>query len=369
MKKILEYTLVLAMVIAGIVGMSTAVFADDDVQELYSWNDVENFLQEGGNAILMENIDNDDHAQQFRQDRDAVIDMNGHDLYYGGDTCEVNANLVLINTSEKDSTFDLINYRGEDRAYPEVNGTLACKNVNMRFADLELRGTIIKYNSEYVVSGSEEFNGTLISFENTHSSITDEQFAEMAKSMELPTLKRKGYDFGSWTVGDKEITSLKDIKGRKTVKANWLSSLTVTFDVDGGTCDVETLKPNDEQKLTSIPVAEKNGMCFDGWFTSDGKKVTKDTKFEEDTTVKAKWATEESRSEDLAAVMKDMGFSQKKIDNVVKGLNGDSKVASMFSGGNIWIIAAIAALIILVIVILIIRNRRSRRRHRQFKMY
>lgn len=369
MKKILEYTLVLAMVIAGIVGMSTAVFADDDVQELYSWNDVENFLQEGGNAILMENIDNDDHTQQFRQDRDAVIDMNGHDLYYGGDTCEVNANLVLINTSEKDSTFDLINYRGEDRAYPEVNGTLACKHVDMRFSDLDLKGTILKYNSEYVVSGSDDFTGILISFENTHGSITDDQFINMAKSMELPTLKRKGYDFGSWTVGDKEITSLKDIKGRKTVKANWLSSLTVTFDVDGGTCDVETLKPNDEQKLTSLPSAEKKGMCFDGWFTSDGKKVTNDTVFEEDTTIKAKWVTEASRGDDLAKYLKDQGFSQSKIDKIISGLDGNPKLASMFSGGNIWIIAAIAALIILVIVILIIRNRRNRRRHRQFKMY
>lgn len=63
----------------------------------------------------------------------------------------------------------------------------------------------------------------------------------------------------------------------------------VTFNADGGTCGTETLSVNEDNVLPEIPTATRRGYMFDGWYTTDGKKVDATTVFEEDTTVTAKW--------------------------------------------------------------------------------
>ena len=70
---------------------------------------------------------------------------------------------------------------------------------------------------------------------------------------------------------------------------------TIFFDPDGG-----TMKPGEEEKqfcesdptFGELPVPEKEGYHFDGWFTPEGEKITEETPndSEDDLTLKAKWS-------------------------------------------------------------------------------
>ena len=63
----------------------------------------------------------------------------------------------------------------------------------------------------------------------------------------------------------------------------------VTFDAAGGECDEETAFTKNG-KLENIPTPTRSGNYrFEGWYTEDGVKVTKNTVFYSDQTVTARW--------------------------------------------------------------------------------
>ena len=71
---------------------------------------------------------------------------------------------------------------------------------------------------------------------------------------------------------------------------------TVTFDANGGSCDVKTAKTGTDGTLESLPQAVMDGnYTFDGWYTkpSGGEKIDVSTVFEADTTVYAHWKADE----------------------------------------------------------------------------
>lgn len=71
---------------------------------------------------------------------------------------------------------------------------------------------------------------------------------------------------------------------------------TVTFDANGGSCDVENAKTGTDGTLESLPLAVMDGnYTFDGWYTkpSGGEKIDVSTVFEADTTVYAHWKAAE----------------------------------------------------------------------------
>lgn len=65
-------------------------------------------------------------------------------------------------------------------------------------------------------------------------------------------------------------------------------SFTVTFDTDGGTT-ISEIKVLDGEVITLPTAPTKEGYTFIGWTDKNGRIVTKGTKFEENTNLKAKW--------------------------------------------------------------------------------
>ena len=66
-------------------------------------------------------------------------------------------------------------------------------------------------------------------------------------------------------------------------------TLTVSFDASGGDCATTTMQTDDSGKLSGLPTPTKAGSRFDGWYLSDGTKVTEDTVFTTNEAATAKW--------------------------------------------------------------------------------
>jgi uncharacterized repeat protein (TIGR02543 family) len=66
---------------------------------------------------------------------------------------------------------------------------------------------------------------------------------------------------------------------------------TVTFNPNGGSCDVKSLKTDENGYLNAEPSASRSGYRFGGWFLSSsaGEKIGVGTKFDADKTVYAHW--------------------------------------------------------------------------------
>lgn len=71
-----------------------------------------------------------------------------------------------------------------------------------------------------------------------------------------------------------------------------IATKVITFDPNGGTCEIESARFTVNSKLSSLPTPQREGYTFDGWFTSPdgGTRVTTSTPLgEEDRTVYAHW--------------------------------------------------------------------------------
>ena len=71
-----------------------------------------------------------------------------------------------------------------------------------------------------------------------------------------------------------------------------IATKVITFDPNGGTCEIESARFTVNSKLNSLPTPQREGYTFDGWFTSPdgGTRVTTSTPLgEEDRTVYAHW--------------------------------------------------------------------------------
>lgn len=64
---------------------------------------------------------------------------------------------------------------------------------------------------------------------------------------------------------------------------------TVTFDANGGSVDIKSIKTDMNGYIAELPTPSYTGYEFDGWYTAQNVKVTSKTQFTEDTTVYAKW--------------------------------------------------------------------------------
>lgn len=78
---------------------------------------------------------------------------------------------------------------------------------------------------------------------------------------------------------------------------------TVTFDANGGSVDIKSIKTDMNGYIAELPTPSYAGYKFDGWYTAQNVKVTSDTQFKEDTTVYAKWISVNS-SPDTAKLTK-----------------------------------------------------------------
>ncbi len=65
----------------------------------------------------------------------------------------------------------------------------------------------------------------------------------------------------------------------------------ITYDANGGICELQTVRTDASDKLASLAVPTRDGYSFDGWFTEEngGEQITTDTVFDNDTTIYAHW--------------------------------------------------------------------------------
>ena len=85
------------------------------------------------------------------------------------------------------------------------------------------------------------------------------------------------------------------------------NKLTVSFDTDGGK-EVSTVKVT-KGNTVDLPVTEKEGYEFIGWYTNDGKKIDYNTVITSDTKVVAKWQKSDDCKDIVGATKKNVIFN------------------------------------------------------------
>lgn len=72
-----------------------------------------------------------------------------------------------------------------------------------------------------------------------------------------------------------------------------IGAWTVTFDPNGGTCDITSIKVADGSNIGALPVPTNGDMVFGGWFTAavDGLKVDENYSINSDVTLYARWGS------------------------------------------------------------------------------
>lgn len=109
---------------------------------------------------------------------------------------------------------------------------------------------------------------------------------------------RDGYTFIGWTLDDKEYDFDQKVTKDIRLVANWQKnesgiSYKITFDSNGGS-KVEAIYVSDG-KIVSLPIPEKEGYVFKGWYHKDKKVEVGDT-ISSDITLKAKWEKKEEQT-------------------------------------------------------------------------
>ena len=112
----------------------------------------------------------------------------------------------------------------------------------------------------------------------------------------LPTPTRAGYDFDGWYTEDgTQVDANTVVNGNMTLHARWTKlPITVTFNTNGGVNLAEnTMTVVYGQPYGKLPVPERSGYAFLGWFTQQegGTQVTADTEVStaENHTLYAHW--------------------------------------------------------------------------------
>ena len=110
-------------------------------------------------------------------------------------------------------------------------------------------------------------------------------------------------------------TEIRASSAGSAIISHWYNK-TVIFDPNGGTCSPYSKQTDVEGKVT-MPVPEKEGYVFRGWFTnpSGGDQKTDASRFSEDTTLYAHWGQ-------LYTVTFDVNGGQCLVTSAVTGIDG-----------------------------------------------
>lgn len=198
------------------------------------------------------------------------------------------------------------------------------KNVSLSKANQEVSGKLqlAEGNGNYLVCGSlttdkKYFSGVLKTIDETEFNrrltSTTLTFDANGGTVEegtrtlyygqtygtLPVPEREYHTFLGWYTsaeGGKQITeeSVVEVLGKQTLYAQWeLNHYTVEFDANGGNVEETSRIIACGESLGVLPVPERIGYDFNGWFTEDGEQITETTMMSEETTVTvfARWSS------------------------------------------------------------------------------
>src|SRR5699024_181533 len=94
---------------------------------------------------------------------------------------------------------------------------------------------------------------------------------------ELPVTSRSGHTFTGWftaATGGTKVTVNTVVNENTTYYAQWVTDLTVNFNSEGGT-KVLPQKVKVGGVIIDIPVPERTGYVFNGWYTQRNGKGTR----------------------------------------------------------------------------------------------
>ena len=105
-----------------------------------------------------------------------------------------------------------------------------------------------------------------VSFDSDGGSKVVSQEIEKNKTAVKPTNPTKsGYVFKGWILNDKDYDFSLAITKNITLKAKWKKVYTVTFDLNGGSSNINNLTIEDGMKVTKPTDPTRSGYSFTGW--------------------------------------------------------------------------------------------------------
>lgn len=126
---------------------------------------------------------------------------------------------------------------------------------------------------------------------------------------ELPTPVKDGFEFSGWyntditckgklsplyTARPLKESDVYNLESDAVAVAKWDKIYTITFDANGGVCDTQSMKTTSSEKLTALPIPEREGYAFDGWYY-DGTRINENSTIpkNKDLTFTAHWILDE----------------------------------------------------------------------------
>jgi uncharacterized repeat protein (TIGR02543 family) len=151
---------------------------------------------------------------------------------------------------------------------------------------------------------SSEIDPLSITFDTQNGTTTDSLTKSVAYGStygDLPTVEREGYIFDGWWTGTGSesirVTSSSEVtvSGELTLYAKWTLTYTVTFDTqEGAPTSPETMEVTYGSSYGYLPIVEREGYTFAGWWTGTDSESTQVTSSSEvtvtsDQILYAKW--------------------------------------------------------------------------------
>ena len=223
----------------------------------------------------------------------------------------------LTNTKLDIKATDKITVNGYAKTYKGVNIVSAADETvinRMTFADntrtpLDLQSEKVTLNQVKIENAPGvalllRADSTVVTLQGKISVTTAGENAILAQNM---TIVRKDgvIDTTELNVYDKNVLicgSITDEKGylkngqiiilSETEYQNMLQSHTVYFDANGGTVDINSIVRDFGTPLGELPVPERPGFTFEGWFRDNGTQITEEMQLDVGDSVvyvKAKW--------------------------------------------------------------------------------
>lgn len=125
-----------------------------------------------------------------------------------------------------------------------------------------------------------------VDFDANGGTSVDSQKVKPGDTVAEPYTQRDGCTFGGWYLNGVKYDFDAPVTRDITLKANWITSHTVTFDANGGsTVGAQTV---DDKAKAKEPTSTRSGWTLDGWYL-DGVKYDFNTPVTKDITLKAGW--------------------------------------------------------------------------------
>lgn len=271
------------------------------------------------------------------------IDLNGHVLNVAGVETYKAKILVFKNGI----------IQGEGFNYP-LNLTTAKSIV---FDNVTIKNAVIQCNTGSTIFNKVTFDESLCFTYDVYricydSNKTKEFVSKKYSHTGVGIVNTNGGSFGLDNSGNLTVTFgnlkiykiMSDDRERDTIDQALHDTLSKTLDILWKNEDNITLKQGEGKETLSIPVipgtlhpesipmptVEKAGCCFDGWYDSEGNKLTKDSVITTAATYDIKWVPEEDVLPNASKALLELGFSQSRVNQILSLFGSKNLAGSAF---------------------------------------